>query len=67
MGALYSAAADFEILAYDSIDSKEIPADCGADHVDDGVNRSNFVEVDLVCFDTMDGAFSFCKGAEAGD
>ena len=67
MGTLHGASANFKILADDSVDIQEIPANRSADHIDDRVDRADFVEVHLLCLDAVNRPLSFCQYAEAGN
>ena len=64
MGAVYGAAADVERRGEPAVHFEVLAADCGADDVDDGVDGSDFVEVNAFDGHRMDAGFGFAEKLE---
>jgi len=67
VGALDGAAADVEGRGEPAIDAEEFGSGGGADDVDDSVDGADFMEVDALDGDGMDGGFGFAEELEGAD
>jgi len=64
VGCSCLAAADVEDGAGKFVNAEKFETDGGADDIEDGVDRSDFVEMDLVYRDLVDFGFGFGEAGE---
>src|SRR5256885_12121569 len=62
MGADNSSAADVQRRAYPFVDAQSFRANRGADNIHNGVNRADFVEMDLLDVSVVNLGFRHSQG-----
>jgi hypothetical protein len=64
VGHHHLAGADVERGAGEFVDAEKFEADAGADDVDDGIDRADFVKMDLLDGQVVDFGFGFGEAGE---